>query len=180
MPSLLHPAGSRCRRKASRKVTFRMQGAGRRQIGKGYGPRRYGARQPGLLGNRTVRNSQSILRVVTVRVMDADADRLPLVGPYAQRDVLRGGGVKASQAARCTVTVSHPAKPCRAEVPIWLSPPDCHDCGFSTGRPLFAFFALFDLDSAASHSARGFFCGSNGAAPRSYPQARPPFTCKLL
>jgi len=81
MPSLLHPAGPRCRRKASRKVTFWTQGAGRRQIAQGYGPRRYGARQPGSLGNRTIRNPQSRFGVVTVRVMDADADRLPLVGP---------------------------------------------------------------------------------------------------
>ena len=57
-----------------------MQGAGRRQIAKGYRPRSYGARQPVSLWNRTIRNPQSRFRVVTVRVMDADADRLPLVG----------------------------------------------------------------------------------------------------
>ena len=57
-----------------------MQGAGRRQIAKGYGPRSYGARQPESPWNRTIRNPQSRFRVVTVRVMDADADRLPLVG----------------------------------------------------------------------------------------------------
>ena len=80
MPQLLHPAAARCRRKASRKVAFRMQGAGRRQIAKGYGPRSYGARQPESLWNRTIRNPQSRSRVVTVRLVDADADRLPLVG----------------------------------------------------------------------------------------------------
>jgi len=80
MPSLLHPAGPRCRRKASRKVTFRTQGAGRRQIAKGRAARSDAARQPESPWNRTIRNPQSRFRVVTVRLVDAEADRLPRVG----------------------------------------------------------------------------------------------------
>ncbi len=137
------PCSSSVQAKSVQKSGFSDARSGRRQVAKGYGPRSYGARQPVSPWNRTIRNPQSRSRVVTVRLVVADADRLPLVGPTRSETSCAGGGVKASQAARCTVTVSHPAKPCRGEVPIWLSPPDCHDRGFSPGRAAFRFCCPF-------------------------------------
>jgi len=77
--------------------------------------------------------------VVTVRLVDAEADRLPRVGHTRSETSCAVVPLRPLWQHAARWPFQNPAKRCRGEVSIWLFPPDRHDRGFSlAGR-----FSLF-------------------------------------